>query len=239
MFLGMNLTSNIKDFAQKIKFSFPLLFTPYTFLAIFVIVGFVVYLQIQDVGLLKAIFGSLFFTIIVYFAVIIFLVPIIGISYIFSKIKPCANQKKEFLLNHENTKAVLNSSLFLKVKNLYQFLSLGVIVILCFILFFRSISLILNGSYNWVAFLFLLSPIILFEIINKYRAKNNKINEFFSKYFSWLSIVKSVSGRFFVFLFKISLASLIFWIIGKIIIAVPIQFYLLLIFVVLAKNYKN
>jgi hypothetical protein len=235
----MNLTDNIKDFAQKIKLFSPLLFTPYTFLTIFVTVGFVVYLQIQDVGLLKAIFGSLFITIILYFAVIIFLVPIIGISYLFSKSKPRINQKKELLLNHDNTKAVLNSSLFLKIRNLYQILSLGIIVILCFILFFRSISLILNGSYNWVAFLFLLSPIFLFGIINEYRAKNDKINEFFLRYFSWSVQVKPMAGKFFVLLFKLSLASLIFWVIGIIIIMIPIQFYLLLILAVLIKGYKK
>lgn len=194
------------------------------------------YSTIDGVTLWKAILGSLIITAALYLFLTAFQTITTCIALVLSGGGFYTKNLKERLTNHPFAKKIFNHRLFTKTKSIYPFISCGAITVVCIALFLHSILLILSNNYNWVAILFLLSPLVLFELINEYRAKYIEIDNFFLKHFSWLKPVKPMAGRLLMFALELSLLSLAFWILSKLIVAIPIQFYLLLILAVLVKR---
>lgn len=224
------LICDIRNLLLKIKATLPLFFTTRISLLIFITIAVAVYYSLSDIELWRAIFGALAMTVVVYLSIGLFLATIIGIAFIASKGSFCLKYTVERLSDYSVIKRFLNSRLACEIKRVYPFISCSILAIVCIALFFYSAFQIFRGHYSWVCFLFLLSPMVLFESINEHRAKNTDINKFFIKYFNWLKPIPPLFGKSFLFMMKWLLIFLALWICGNIIVMIPIPVWLCLIF---------
>ncbi len=224
------LICDIRNLLLKIKAALPLFFTTRISLLIFITLAAVMYYSISDIELWKAVFGALAMTAVAYFSIGLFLATIIGIALIASKGSFCLGYAREHLSGYSVIQKFLNSRLACEIKRVYPFVSCSILAIVCIALFFHSAFQIFRGHYSWAGFLFLLSPMVLFETINEHRAKNADINKFFLKYFNWLKPIPPLFGKSFLFMIKWLLIFLALWICGKIIVMIPIPVWLCLIF---------